>query len=59
MEKKKLSGIIMAAVGLVFIIISALNYIFGWKCGIPPAAIGIVFLGVGMNWIRKSKQKEN
>jgi len=59
MEKKKMYGIIMAGVGFVFIIISALNYIFGWKCGSPPAAIGIVFLSIGMMWIRKSKQGEN
>lgn len=59
MEKKRVPGIIMAIIGFVFIIISALNYIFGWKCGTPPAAIGIVFLAVGMMWIRKSKQMED
>jgi len=59
MEKKRVSGIIMAIIGFVFIIISVMNYIFGWKCGTPPAAIGIVFLAVGMMWIKKSKQMKD
>lgn len=53
-DKKTIPGYIMAAVGFVFIAIMALNYLFGWKLGAPPAAIGIVFLAVGMVWVRKS-----
>ena len=60
-DKKKVgrvNGYIMAAVGVANIIITALNYIFGWKAGLPPAALGIVFLGVGMAWIRRLKRTE-
>jgi len=60
MPKKKFNkknyGLIMAIIGFICIIITALNYIFGWKLGTPPAAIGIVFLAVGMAWVKKSKK---
>lgn len=57
-DNKRVPGLIMAIVGFVLIIITALNYLFGWKLGVPPAAIGIVFVAIGMGWIRKAgKQK--
>jgi hypothetical protein len=55
-QKKIIPGYFMAIVGFILIIISAINYIFHWKMGLPPAAIGILFLGVGMSWVRKGKR---
>jgi hypothetical protein len=55
-QKKIIPGYIMAIVGFICIIITALNYIFHWKLGLPPAAIGIVFLAVGMGWVRKARK---
>ena len=47
----------MAGIGSAFILLAALNYIFGWKLGAPPAGIGIVFLAVGTTRIRKSRKQ--
>ena len=58
-KKNLIAGYIMAICGFICILISALNYLFGWKMGLPPAAIGIVFLGVGMVWVKKSREKIN
>lgn len=55
-KKKLISGYIMAICGFILILITAMNYLFGWKLGIPPAAIGIVFVAVGMALIRKIKK---
>jgi len=55
-EKARISGYIMAACGFIFILITVLNFIFNWRTGIPPGVIGIVFLAVGMAWIRRSRQ---
>jgi hypothetical protein len=56
-NKKMISGYIMAGVGFAFILYSAINYIFGLNLGTPSAAIGIVFLGVGMAMARKAKRE--
>lgn len=54
-NKTKVSGYIMAVIGFIFILWSALNYIFGWTAGSAPLSIvGIVFLGAGMAMVRKS-----
>lgn len=58
-DKKTIPGIIMTTVGFVFILITALNYLFGWKLGVPPAAIGIVFVAVGMAMVRKARIKDS
>jgi hypothetical protein len=55
-EKKRIPGMIMVIVGFILILISALNYILHWKMGSPPAAIGIIFVAVGMGWVRKPKK---
>jgi len=57
-SNRTVPAIIMAIAGIILIVITALNYIFGWKMGLPPAAIGIVFLAVGMAWIRRSNYKQ-
>ncbi|MFA5848751.1 MAG: hypothetical protein WC833_02620 [Bacteroidales bacterium] len=54
-DTKITSGYVMASIGFAFILLAALNYIFGWKLGAPPAGIGIVFLAVGTTRIRKSR----
>lgn len=56
-KRKLIPGYFMAIIGFILIVITALNYLYGWKLGIPPAAIGIVFLAVGMGWIRKAKRE--
>jgi hypothetical protein len=58
-KKAGIAGYIMAICGMICIFITGLNYLFGWKLGLPPAAIGIVFLGTGMAAVRKSRKKEN
>jgi uncharacterized membrane protein len=47
--KKKTSGLIMAIVGFIMILINALDYIFGWN-NISPAfgIIGLIFVAIGM-----------
>jgi uncharacterized membrane protein len=55
-SKKKISGYIMAGIGFIFILFSALNYIFGWKIGTLPGAMGIIFVAVGMAMVRKSSK---
>jgi hypothetical protein len=58
-EKTRIAGYIMAACGFILIVITALNYILGWKWGVPPGVFGIVFLGVGMAWVRRSREIKN
>jgi hypothetical protein len=55
-KSKKISGYIMAGIGFIFIIIGALNYIFGWKLGAPPGVMGIIFVAAGMAIVRKSSK---
>jgi len=55
-NRKKISGYIMASIGFIFILLSALNYIFGWKLGTPSGAMGIIFIAVGMATVRKSSK---
>ena len=55
-KKKKVSGFIMAVIGFISILISALNYIFGWKLGALPAPMGIIFVAVGMAIVRRSSK---
>jgi hypothetical protein len=58
-QNKIIKGYFIAICGFICIIAAAINYIFHWKMGIPPAAIGIVFLAVGMMWVRKGKDAKN
>jgi len=58
-KKARIAGYIMATCGFICIFITGLNYLFGWKLGLPPAAIGIVFLGIGMAWVKKTREKDN
>jgi hypothetical protein len=55
-QPNKTRGTIMAGVGLILIIIQALNYILHW--GYETSAIGIigiVFVVIGMNMTREKK----
>jgi len=56
MKKQEASGYMMAGIGFAFIIFSALNYIFGWKKGVVPAAMGLVFFAVGMMIVKRSRK---
>jgi hypothetical protein len=56
---KMTSGYMMMIIGFVFILITALNYIFGWKYSTIPGGIAIVFLGAGAARIRKSREQQN
>lgn len=56
-DKKITSGYVMASIGFAFLLLAALNYIFGWNLGAAPAGIGIVFLGAGMARVRKSRNQ--
>ncbi|MFC1769407.1 hypothetical protein ACFLZX_06630 [Nanoarchaeota archaeon] len=53
MKNKKTRGYVMAGAGFFLIILNALNYILGWdKEATPIFIIGLVFVVVGMNWVR-------
>lgn len=55
-DKKKIAGIIITVIGLIMILISALNYIFNWEIVTTAySAIGIVNVAIGTGLIRKSK----
>ncbi|MEI6091631.1 MAG: hypothetical protein WCR42_14340 [bacterium] len=56
LDKKTVSGYVMFICGFILVLISAMNYIFHWQLGSPPAAIGIVFVGIGASWVKKTKQ---
>ena len=58
-DLKITSGHLMMIIGFVFILITALNYIFGWKYSTIPAGIAIVFLGAGAARVRKSREQQN
>lgn len=54
MEKQKISGYIMATIGLVMILVNAVGYVF--HIFNPPSAIsvlGIVFVAIGAKKIHK------
>lgn len=55
MKSKKVQGIVMASVGGIIVLVSALALIFNWDFFHPVmAVIGIVFLGAGLAIARKS-----
>lgn len=56
MNKQKISGYIMAVIGLIILLVHAIGYIF--HLGIKVSALtimGLVFVVVGMNIVRKSE----
>ena len=54
MNKRQISGYIMAGVGFVIILIVAINYIFHLNFSHPALSIiGLVFVGIGMGTIKK------
>ncbi|NNF35360.1 MAG: hypothetical protein HKN68_14715 [Saprospiraceae bacterium] len=56
--KGKSRGYIMAGVGFILILITALSYLLNWDGQYTPLFIlGIVFVAVGMNMTRKSDIK--
>jgi hypothetical protein len=57
-EKKRILGYLMAICGFILIVCTALNYLFGWKVGVPNTVIGILFLAIGAVWVRKSKKSD-
>lgn len=51
-------GTIMAVVGFIMILITALSYFFNWDGQYTPLfIIGLVFVAVGMNMTRKTDKK--
>jgi hypothetical protein len=57
MFKSKTSGYIMSVIGFLFILYSAVNYIFGLHLTMPSAAIGIVLVAVGTAIIKKNRNQ--
>jgi|GEM_PF-1744078 len=57
MFKSKTSGYIMSVIGFLFILYSAVNYIFGLHLTTPSAAIGIVLVAVGSAIIKKYRNQ--
>jgi hypothetical protein len=57
MFKSKTSGYIMSVIGFLFILYSAVNYIFGLHLTTPSAAIGIVLVAVGTAIIKKYRNQ--
>jgi len=58
MEKidNKKKGYVMAGAGFLMILVNALSYLLGWHTNFTPVGIiGIVFVVIGMNWIKMSK----
>jgi hypothetical protein len=55
---QRISGYFMAFSGFILIFINALNYIFHWQQKIVSPAIGILFLVIGIAYIRKAKKLE-
>lgn len=58
-DSKMISGYIMAIIGFAFLILNALNYIMNWKLKLPSVVLGIVFLVIGMGWVRTMKKKKD
>ena len=60
MEKQRVSGYIMAGVGIVMILISALSFILNWEPKSPSfGIIGLVLASVGIWTIRKSRANKH
>jgi TM2 domain-containing membrane protein YozV len=55
MKNKKTLGIILLVVGIILLLLSALNFILGYKFGLPPLVFGILFTSIGRLTINKSK----
>jgi hypothetical protein len=56
MNNKK-RGYIMAGVGFLMILLTALDYVFGWNQTFTPVfIIGLIFVVVGMNYFKKTKK---
>jgi hypothetical protein len=58
-KSPRIAGYLMAVCGIILIFVTVLNYLLGWKWGIPPGVLGIVFIAVGMSWVKKSREKGN
>ncbi len=55
MNSRKKKGIMMASIGGIILLVTALSMVFNWDIIHPAfAVIGITFLGAGMAFIRKS-----
>ncbi len=55
-SKRKIAGYIIAVIGFIMILFSALNYIMGWNLQITAfSAIGIVNVAIGTGLIKKSR----
>lgn len=60
MEKQRVSGYIMAGVGIVMILISALSFILNWEPKSPSfGIIGLVLALVGILTLRKSRANKH
>jgi len=57
MEKRQLSGYIMAIVGFIMLLFNALGYIFNWDTKSPALTIlGLVSGVIGLKTARKSSR---
>ncbi len=55
MEKRQISGYIMAGVGFVMILINAMSYLLGWDLKSPAFTIlGLVLIVIGARIAGKS-----
>jgi len=55
MEKRQISGYIMASVGFVMILINAMSYLLGWDLKSPAFTIlGLVLIVIGARIAGKS-----
>lgn len=59
LNTKIVSGYIMLICGFILILITAMNYIFHWDLGSPTGVMGILFVGIGMSWVKKSRNVTN
>lgn len=58
MQNQKISGYIMEFIGFLILLINAMGYLFNLDIKHPALIIlGLVFVVVGMNTIRKAKSK--
>lgn len=54
---KMIYGYIMVLLGFILVMLTAVNYLLHLKLKLPPVVLGIIFLGVGMGWVRAVKKK--
>jgi hypothetical protein len=56
MNKKKVSGLVMAVTGLIILLLNALNYLFGWNWsqGAATVPIGVMLAVIGAMMVRNS-----